>query len=89
MLTIGACKARQEEYPVDREPDLTSETDYTTEKKASSTSRYNNTGMFLMDNGMILMFGADRPWKYKDSTRYLLHPIVNQPEHGGKRYFHH
>ncbi|WP_118953141.1 hypothetical protein [Taibaiella helva] len=81
MVAVCACKAHQEKHPA---PGRESG-----KEKAAPSHRYNNTGMFLMDNGMILMFGADRPRKYKDSTWRHLAPIINQTERGGNENVHH
>lgn len=89
MMGIGACNTYQEEQPAGNDPAPAAGPENQTENTISPNYRYSNTSMFLTDNGMILMFGADRPGKYNDSCGHLLNPALNQPERGGKIYFHH
>lgn len=89
MMSLGACNTYQEKHPAGNAPAAAAGAEDLEEKTTPPAYRYSNTSMFLMDNGMILMFGADRPGKYNDSTGYRLNPAINQPERGGKNYFHH
>ncbi len=67
-VTLSACSQYPETGSIDKEamPDPVAENKETEAKPPKYGS--DSTGMFLMDNGMILMFSTIRPPGYRDST---------------------
>lgn len=68
-MALSACGQYQKTGTADKGamPDPLQENQET--ETVPSKYGYNNTGMFLMDNGMILLFSTGRPPGYRDSMR--------------------